>query len=112
MKTQKLRILKNDIIYFHIIKYWDKVNGNTYSCFNQGWINRKNARFYLSDMRITNYKSNVSSYTGGEHSHVIVKRWLNENSNLDIRHMSDFPNVIVSEEYLDRKQYNNLTSKP
>ncbi len=106
---KKLRILKNDTIYFHIIKYLDKVNGNTYSCFNQGYIIRKGQRIYLSDQDLQNWEANKSTYCGGEDAYNLVKQWLNNNSNLDVRYMSDHHNVIVSSEYLNKKEYKNLT---
>jgi hypothetical protein len=114
MKTtiKKLRVLKNDVLYFHIIKYWDKQNGNTYGCFNQGYVIRKGQRLFLTDwgsLNITNWKPNVSNYIGGEDSYNIAKQWLNKNSNLEISYMSDYPQIIISDEYLDKKQYNRLT---
>jgi len=112
MRTKKLRVLKNDVIYFHIVRYWDKLNGNTYACFNQGYIIRKGQRLYLSDwgsLWATNWKPNISQYVGSQDSYSLVKQWLNKNSNLDIYYMSDFPNIIVSDEYMSNKEYKRLT---
>ena len=113
MKTnKKLRVLKNDVLYFHIVKYWDNENGNSYFCFNQGYIIRKGRRMYLTDwgsLNITNWKPNMSHYCGGEDMYNIAKRWLNENSNLDIVYMSDHQNIIVSEQWMDKKDYKRLT---
>lgn len=110
MNPKKLRVLKNDVLYFHIIKYWDKTNGNTYAAFNKGYIVRKGKRIYLTDLNCKNWITNNSKYCGGIDSYNIVKYWLNDNSNLKIGYMSDFHNIIVSDEYLSSKDYNRITN--
>ena len=104
---KKLRITNNKTFYFHIIKKIDS-NGNTYQAFNQGYQINKGQREYFTDLNIKGFEVNKSQY-GYEDAYVLVKEWINENTSTKISYISDYPNIIVSSEYLTNKEFNRLT---
>ena len=113
MKAKKLRVLKNDVLVFHLNSTIDKKNVNTYKCFSGSYIIRKQkyssklTRVYFSDMNLLNWNP-YKSFPSYDSPYDIVKQWLNENSNLEIRYMSDFPNIVAFERDLMPRAYNSI----
>jgi hypothetical protein len=107
MKTQetKLRILKNDVVYFHLADNFD--GNNTVKCFINGFIIRKGKRIYLTDLNITNWKP-LQSFNSYADYYSDAKEWINKNTNLQIRYISDYHNIIVSGETVTKKEFKQL----
>jgi hypothetical protein len=103
---KNLRINKNDVVYFHLYRYRDS-NANTYNMFTQGFIVRKGERMYLTDLGVNGWKPRESFY-GYDDEYSIVKEWLNKHSNLNITYMSEYPNIIVSSEWVKAKDFNRM----
>lgn len=121
MKAKKLRVLKNDVLVFKINSTLDKKNANTYKCFSGAYIIRKGhqlnyttggyekkmIRVYFSDLNLKGWQP-YKSFLSYENCHDIVKQWLNKHSSLDIRYMSDFPNIVCYESEYSQKEFNNI----
>lgn len=105
---KKLRVNKNDVVYFHLFRWIDKANANTYNMFGECFIVRKGQRKYFSDMLSDEVWKPYKSFYGYDDHYAIAKQWLNDNSNLNMRYISDYPNVIVSSEYINTKDFNKL----
>jgi hypothetical protein len=103
MKT--IKINKNDVIYLNYARYRDS-NGNTYNFLFQSFIVRKNQRLYFSDL-MEPAKLYKKFYGYGD-IWQYAKRFLNENTSLDIHYFSDFPGVIVSETWMQRREFTRL----
>ncbi len=107
---KKLRVLKKDVLVFNICETHDSRVGQTYKMFTGAYILRfkegEMVRIYLEDLKI-DYKR-YHSFNSHDDPHNLVKQWLNKNSNLSIRYMSEFKNIIVHQREISRKEFKLL----
>ena len=121
MKAKNLRVLKKDILVFKINSTIDKANANTYKCFSSAYIIReafklnystgnyekKMIRIYFSELKPKGWNPYKKFYSYAN-CYDIVKDWLNDNSNLNIKYMSDFQNIVCYENEYPQKDFNNI----
>ena len=101
---KKLRINKYDVIVFNLIRARDQVNGNTYTMFGECYIIRKGQRKYFSDMLSDQiWKPYKYEYSYGD-MYDIAKSWINKNSNVEIRYLSDFQRLVCAEKWVTYKE--------
>lgn len=103
---KKLKVNKNDVLYFHILRH--KPDSNTYNMFGECYLIRKGERKYFSDMLPEDVWKPYKSFYGYGDCYRYVKEWLNKNSNMDIIYFSDHKNIIISSEYITSKEFERL----
>ena len=103
----KLIISKNNTYVFELIKATDN-NANTYTSFIGGYKVSKGKRIHFSTDKISGWNEFEGFYSYAN-AYDDVKEWINKNTNLSIKYISDYPNVIAFSSKISMKEFNRLT---
>ena len=99
----KLRFNKNDVLIFNAYTSSADRNGNRYQTRGSIYLIRKGQRLFINDFGGWN---NLSGLAFGDDQ--MVKQFMHEFFGIEIRWISDYPNIVTSVEEVSIRDFNRI----